>query len=104
MIKAIVEVYSEPSHDGDLVEHYEKAGYSIVEPITSFLFGHAEHTCETKEEDDYGKDQFGDQAGVVLDFRHAFDVPYFAALREWGHEKAEEQERTLDYYHPSDGF
>ena len=75
-----------------------------MQPITSFLLGLAEHTPETKEEDDYGEDQFGNQTGVVLDFGHAFDVTCAAANRERAHEKAKEQEQTLANYHPSDGF
>ena len=105
--KAFVVVNVELSHDGDLVEHYEEEGHSTlspIQPLTSFLLGLAEHTSETKEEDDYGKGQFGNQAGVVFDFGHQLDVPYIAALRACGYEKTKEQERTLEYYHPPDKF
>ena len=61
-----------------------------MESISSFPVGLAEHSPETKEEDDYGADDFSDQVGVVLDFWHVIDVPYGAALRERAHEKAKE--------------
>ena len=104
VLEACVEVFDKPKHDEGLVEQHEKVRCSIVQPITSFLLGLAEHTPETKEEDDYGEDQFGNQTGVVLDFGHAFDLTCAAANRERAHEKAKEQEQTLANYHPSDGF
>ena len=72
-----------------------------MESITSILLGQVEHTPETKDEDENREDEFSNQAGVVLNFRHAFDIPHRTALGERAHEKAKEQKRTLNNYHPS---